>query len=87
MRENDASGWVVANNGEQWVLESETVDTNTRDINVNFAPDVCIVAPGHAVFKFENVDVTRNTDVELPVLNLPMRSGKPAGWVVYPVDR
>lgn len=86
VRENDASGWVIASSGEQWMLESDSILDSAAGFNINFAPDICVIVPGHAVFKFENVDATGSRDIELPTLNLPRHGGESAGWVVYPAE-
>lgn len=83
-RANDASGWVITSSGEQWVLEPQArIVANPGESTVNFAPDICIVVPGYAVFKFENVHLTSDQDTELPTVNLPRHPVEHAGWVVY----
>ena len=85
VRADDASGWLIVNDGEDWVLEADSFPGG--ETSVSFGGDVCVVVPGYAVFKFENVYVPRGYDLILPTVNLPRHPTGTAGWAAYPPDR
>lgn len=84
VRSDDASGWFIVEDGQDQVLEAES--QRPGDVTILFAPDICVVVPGHAVFKFENVEAQTNRDLYLPIANLPPHPANSAGWVANPGD-